>query len=177
MPKNIYFAGMMEYDGDLKLPTNHLVAPPAISDTVGERMATAEKHVLSLAETQKFGHVTFFFNGNKSGALPFEEQKEVSSANVPFNQLPEMSAEEVTDIACQAITSKKYHHIRLNLANGDMVGHTGDFKATVKALEVLDDCIEKLETSVRQTDSLLLITADHGNADEMYQFDKKKNAF
>jgi 2,3-bisphosphoglycerate-independent phosphoglycerate mutase len=167
----------MEYDGDLHVPKNYLVAPPKIDDTVGERMAHAKKRVLSISETQKFGHVTYFFNGNKSAPLPYEDQIELPSYNVPFEQLPEMSAREVTESVCTAIQNGKYDLIRLNLANGDMVGHSGSFSATVQAVEFLDKCIEKLYRNCIETNTLLLITADHGNADEMFQYNAKKRCY
>ena len=173
----VYFAGMMEYDGDLKVPKNHLVPPPAISDTVGDRLAKAEKKVLAVSETQKFGHVTFFFNGNRSGALPFESQVEIPSVNIPFNQKPQMEAQEITDVACEAMRSGTYHHIRLNLANGDMVGHTGDKEATISAIETVDLCVGKLLKAAEDSNSILMVTADHGNADEVYQWDKKKKMY
>ncbi len=166
---DVLYAGMMEYDGDRHIPAAYLVAPPAIDDTVGERMAAAGLTVLSLAETQKFGHVTFFFNGNRSAPLPGETQTEVPSAAVPFDQLPQMSADAVTALAVSAITSGRYDHIRLNLANGDMVGHTGNLTATIAAVEVLDACLGRLEEAVRAVDGVMLLTADHGNADEMFQ--------
>ncbi|MEC7986459.1 MAG: 2,3-bisphosphoglycerate-independent phosphoglycerate mutase [Myxococcota bacterium] len=174
---NLFFAGMMEYDGDLKVPKNYLVPPPLIDDTVGERMSAAGKRVLAISETQKFGHVTFFFNGNKSGALAHETQTEVDSFNVSFDEKPQMSAMEVTDLVCEAIESQQYDHIRLNLANGDMVGHTGNFSATVEAIEYLDVCVSKIYASCKSQDAILLITADHGNADEMFQFDAKKGTY
>ena len=174
---DIFFAGMMEYDGDLHVPTHYLVAPPQIDDTVGERMANAQKRVLSISETQKFGHVTYFFNGNKSEALPFEEQIELPSHNVPFDQLPEMSAREVTQKVCEAIEEGSFDLIRLNLANGDMVGHCGDFAATVQAMECLDECLAHIYNACMKRSSILLITADHGNADEMYQFDSAKGTY
>ena len=170
---DVFYAGMMEYDGDLKLPSQYLVSPPAIDDTIGERMAAASLKVLSISETQKFGHVTYFFNGNKSKPLPGEDQQEIPSANVPFDQQPQMSAFIVTEKTCEAIRANKYDHIRLNIANGDMVGHTGNFSATVNAMEIVDQCVGELEKAARETNSILLITADHGNADEMYQTKKK----
>ena len=174
---DVFFAGMMEYDGDLKVPKQYLVPPPEINDTVGDRMSAAGLSVLSVSETQKFGHVTFFFNGNRSGALPHEDQQELPSANVPFDQLPEMSASAITDAVVKALHTQKYQHIRLNLANGDMVGHTGDFDATVKAIEFLDQCLEKITTAALENNAVLLVTADHGNADEMAQIDKKSKGY
>ena len=173
---NVFFAGMMEYDGDLHIPQNYLVAPPAIDTTVGEQLANASKRVFALSETQKFGHVTFFFNGNRSGALDGETQQEIPSLNVPFNQAPKMKAFEVTNLSVNAIESKQYDHIRLNIANGDMVGHTGDLQATIEAVEFVDECVGRLVEACKDTDSILLVTADHGNADEMAQWDKKKKA-
>lgn len=173
---DIFFAGMMEYDGDLNIPRNYLVAPPAIDTTVGEQLANAGKRVFALSETQKFGHVTFFFNGNRSGALEGETQQEIPSLNVPFNQAPRMKALEVTNLSVEAINSKQYDHIRLNIANGDMVGHTGDLQATIEAVEFVDECVGRLVEVCKDTGSILLVTADHGNADEMAQWDKKSKS-
>ena len=173
---DIFFAGMMEYDGDLHIPAQYLVAPPAIDTTVGEQLANAHKKVFALSETQKFGHVTFFFNGNRSGALPGETQQEIPSLNVPFNQAPRMKALEVTNQTIKAIESQSYDHIRINIANGDMVGHTGDLQATIEAVEFTDTCVGRIVEACQQTNSVLLITADHGNADEMAQWDKKTKA-
>ena len=121
--------------------------------------------------------MTYFFNGNKSEALPFEEQIELPSFNVPFDQKPEMSALPITEKVCEEIEKGEYDLIRLNLANGDMVGHCGDFASTVQAIECLDSCLEKLVHSCQKNNSILLITADHGNADEMFQFDSKKGQY
>jgi 2,3-bisphosphoglycerate-independent phosphoglycerate mutase len=173
----VCYAGMMEYDGDLHVPRRHLVSPPAIDDTVGERLSAAGLRVYSISETQKFGHVTFFFNGNRSAALAGETWREVPSAVVAFNELPQMSAEAITEQACAAITSGEHDHIRLNLANGDMVGHTGVLSATIAAMEVVDACVGRLEAAVRAAGGVLLITADHGNADEMFQVDKKTGGY
>ncbi|MFT5684249.1 MAG: 2,3-bisphosphoglycerate-independent phosphoglycerate mutase [Myxococcota bacterium] len=174
---SVTFAGMMEYDGDLHIPRRYLVSPPVIDDTVGERLSAAGRTVFSISETQKFGHVTFFFNGNRSAAMAGETWREVPSAVVSFDELPEMSAEGVTEQACAAITSGDYDHIRLNLANGDMVGHTGVLSATVTAVTFLDACVARLEAAVREAGGILLITADHGNADEMFQVDKKTGEY
>ena len=169
----ITFAGLMEYDGDTHVPASYLVSPPAIDDTVGERLSAAGARVLALSETQKFGHVTFFFNGNRSARLPGETWIEVASPTVPFDQAPAMAAVEVTDRAVEAIRSRTFDQIRINLANGDMVGHTGRMAATVAAMEVVDGCVGRIAAAMAEVGGVLLITADHGNADQMVELDKK----
>ena len=167
------FAGMMQYDGDLLLPTRFLVAPPAIDSTVGQHLVAAGQRIFAIAETQKFGHVTYFFNGNRSGYLDedLETYQEIPSDKGPFNRSPAMQARAITEGACQAIVSGAFDHIRLNLANGDMVGHTGDFNATAVAMEVVDRCLADLEAAVLSVGGVLLVTADHGNAEQMYELD------
>jgi 2,3-bisphosphoglycerate-independent phosphoglycerate mutase len=166
----VYYAGMMQYDGDLKLPTEFLVPPPSIDRTVGEYLAANGVRTFACSETQKYGHVTYFYNGNRSGYVDeaLERYLEVPSDNVPFDERPWMKAAEISDAAEQAIASGDYDVVRLNYANGDMVGHTGDLEATRIALEVVDRQVARLERAVRAADGVLLITADHGNADEMY---------
>jgi 2,3-bisphosphoglycerate-independent phosphoglycerate mutase len=127
----------------------------------------------AISETQKFGHVTYFFNGNRSGRLSetLEEYAEIPSDRIAFDQAPAMKAVAITDHAIAALP--RFDHIRLNLANGDMVGHTGDFAATVSAVETVDACVGKLLAACQAQGAILLVTADHGNADEMYELDKK----
>lgn len=169
------FAGMMQYDGDLGLPARFLVPPPAIDRVVAEYLAAAGVRTFAISETQKFGHVTYFFNGNRSGHVdPARETfVEVPSDRVPFEQAPAMKAREITEQACRALRSGQHDHVRLNLANGDMVGHSGDFAATVTAMEVVDACLGELEACVRAVGGVMIVTADHGNADEMVELDKK----
>ena len=174
---DVTFAGMMEYDGDLHIPRSYLVSPPEIDDTVGQRMAAAGLRVRSTSETQKFGHVTYFFNGNRSAPMPGEAPVEVPSARVPFDQLPAMSAEAVTDGVVAALEEGGWDHIRLNLANGDMVGHTGKLGPAVAAMGVVDRCVGRLVAAAAQANAVLLITADHGNVEEMFQLDRKKGAY
>lgn len=173
---DVYYAGMMEYDGDLHVPSNYLVSPPAIHDTVGQRLVAAGASTFACSETQKFGHVTFFFNGNRSGTFDdgLETYKEVPSDNRPFNEAPWMKAAEVTDACIEAIRSGRYQHVRLNYPNGDMVGHTGDLNATLIAVESVDLQLARLEKAVLAAGGILLVTADHGNADEMYMRKKGK---
>ncbi len=167
---DVYYAGMMQYDGDLMLPTNYLVPPPDIDRVVGEFMVANGLRTYAISETQKFGHVTFFFNGNRSGKLSdtLETYVEIPSDNVSFELRPWMKAAQISDAATAAITSGQHDHVRMNYANGDMVGHTGDLEATRIALEVVDRQIGRLHKAVRKADGILLITADHGNADEMF---------
>ncbi len=173
----IEFAGMMQYDGDLHIPKQYLVPPPTIDRTMGEYLAHAKLKQYALSETQKFGHVTFFWNGNRSGYFDetVETYQEIRSDVIPFDQKPEMKAGEITEALIQALNSKAYSFLRVNYANGDMVGHTGNLDATVQSLEFLDECLAKVLKVCEDTDTVLLITADHGNADEMFQLDKKGN--
>jgi 2,3-bisphosphoglycerate-independent phosphoglycerate mutase len=165
---------MMEYDGDTHVPKHYLVSPPQISGTVGEALAASGKQVFAISETQKFGHVTYFFNGNRSARLPGETWKEIPSYQGPFDRHPEMKAREVCAAACDAIRGGQFDHVRINFANGDMVGHTGNFDATVKSVEVVDRCLADLEAATRAAGGVLLVTADHGNAEEMVEIEKGK---
>jgi 2,3-bisphosphoglycerate-independent phosphoglycerate mutase len=173
----VHYAGIMQYDGDLKIPENYLVPPPAIDKTLSEYLISEKIKEYAVSETQKFGHVTFFWNGNKSGYLNknFETYTEIPSDIIPFDEAPKMKAIEITEDLIKVMKSNEYEFIRVNYPNGDMVGHTGNFDATVKSLEFLDSCIAKLISTADETDYTLLITADHGNADEMFQLDKKGN--
>lgn len=169
------FSGIMQYDGDLKIPARYLVEPPSIDATVGQYLAAAGRRSFVVSETQKFGHVTFFFNGNRSGLLDedLEAYVEIPSDKVPFDQAPAMKAQEITAAAIEAIASGDWDHVRLNIANGDMVGHSGDLAATITAMEVVDSCVAELEAAVVQAGGVLLVTADHGNADDMWMRDKQ----
>ncbi|MDP2312024.1 MAG: 2,3-bisphosphoglycerate-independent phosphoglycerate mutase [Pseudomonadota bacterium] len=171
---NVTFAGMMRYDGDLQIPKRYLVDPPVIGHTVGELLVDAGVRTYAVSETQKFGHVTYFFNGNRSGRIStdLEVYDEVPSDNVPFDQKPEMQCAAIVRVANLALRSGNFDHVRLNLANGDMVGHTGNFAATVLAMEAVDRCLGTLVAACREVGAILLVTADHGNADEMYELDK-----
>jgi 2,3-bisphosphoglycerate-independent phosphoglycerate mutase len=170
---DVCFAGMMEYDGDLHVPRRFLVTPPAIDDTVSDYLQRAGKRSFVVSETQKFGHVTYFYNGNRSLRPDGETWLEIPSPPGPYNRCPEMAAQAVTDAAVAAIKAGTYDHVRLNLANGDMVGHTGDLAATITAVEVVDRCVGAIEAAVLAVGGVLIVTADHGNADEMFQLDKK----
>lgn len=173
-PPRVYFAGMMQYDGDWGVPEHYLVEPPVIDQTVGEQVVKAGLRTLAVSETQKFGHVTYFFNGNRTGAFDptLEVYREVPSDNVPFDRKPEMKAAEVVDAAIVGLY-EGFDHVRLNLANGDMVGHTGDFAATVRGLEAVDRALGRLVDTCVALNAILLVTADHGNADLMFELDKR----
>lgn len=167
---DVYFAGMLQYDGDLNIPTNYLVEPPAIDRTVSEYLCAEHVTSFAISETQKFGHVTYFWNGNRSGYLDadLETYVEIPSDNVEFNTTPGMKLREITDQTIALLRSGQYRFGRLNFPNGDMVGHTGDLEATIEAMEVLDACVAQLVEVVDELDGVLVFTADHGNADIMY---------
>ena len=169
------YAGMMEYDTEAHIPQNYLVEPPCIDHTMGEFLSRDGIREMAVSETQKFGHVTYFWNGNRSGKIDeeLEDYIEIPSDRVSFDLRPWMKSAEITDTVIEAIESGKYDFIRLNFPNGDMVGHTGIFEATRIAVEAVDLCLGRLMTAVQKAGGILLITADHGNAEEMFEIDKK----
>ena len=169
----ITYAGMLQYDGDLKLPKRFLVDPPAIRDTTGEWFAKSGIQQFACSETQKFGHVTYFWNGNRSGKFEGETWQEVPSDVVPFEQRPWMKAAEITDAMIAALKRGQYRTLRCNFANGDMVGHTGNFRAATMAIEAVDLALARLLPAIDAAGGVALVTADHGNADEMVEIDKK----
>ncbi|MGC4120296.1 MAG: 2,3-bisphosphoglycerate-independent phosphoglycerate mutase [Myxococcales bacterium] len=173
-PKVVY-AGMMTYDGDTNLPARILVRPPAIDRTVGQYLAETGVRSFACSETQKYGHVTYFWNGNRSGYINEKVEKylEVPSDRVPFEQRPWMKAAEITDALIAEIQTGNRAFLRVNFANGDMVGHTGDFHAARQAVETVDLCLGRILPAVKAAGGICIITADHGNADEMYELDKK----
>ena len=173
VPK-VEYAGMMEYDGDLHIPHQYLVSPPSIDRTMGEYLTATGVHLMAISETQKYGHVTYFFNGNKLGKFDekLEDYIEIKSDVVPFEQRPWMKCAEIADAVIEAIKSGKYQHIRLNFPNGDMVGHTGVFNAVVCSMEAMDLQIGRIKQAVEETGGILCITADHGNSDDMYEHAK-----
>lgn len=172
-PKVVY-AGMLEYDGDLHIPKRYLVAPPEIRNTMGEYLVKTGVSQLAISETQKYGHVTYFWNGNRSGKFndALETYIEVPSDIIPFEQRPWMKAAEITDKMIEALKTGKYQFARVNFANGDMVGHTGNFLAARIAIETVDLCLKRLLPVIDALGGMAIITADHGNADEMFELDK-----
>ncbi|PWM66866.1 MAG: 2,3-bisphosphoglycerate-independent phosphoglycerate mutase [Clostridiales bacterium] len=171
----VTYAGMLEYDGDLHIPSRYLVSPPEITGTMGEFLANTGVTQYALSETQKFGHVTYFWNGNKSGK--FDEQtelyEEIKSDIVPFEQRPWMKCAQITDRLIEVANEGKFRFMRVNFPNGDMVGHTGNYLATVVSMEALDLCLARIIEAIDKVKGVAIITADHGNADEMYEMDKK----
>ncbi|MDD2296383.1 MAG: 2,3-bisphosphoglycerate-independent phosphoglycerate mutase [Sphaerochaetaceae bacterium] len=170
----VEYAGMMEYDGDLHVPKQYLVSPPSIDRTMAEYLVANKVRQFSISETQKFGHVTYFFNGNRSGKFDdnLETYVEVPSDKVPFEQRPWMKCAEITDQVLEAIKSGAYDFIKLNYPNGDMVGHTGNYQAVLCAMEGMDLQLGRLKKAIEEVGGVLLLTADHGNADDMYEHDK-----
>ena len=172
---SVVYAGMLEYDGDLHIPSKYLVSPPEITNTMSEYMANTGIPVLAISETQKYGHVTYFWNGNKSGKFDeaLETYIEIPSDVVPFEQRPWMKCAEITDALIECLKSGKYKYLRVNFPNGDMVGHTGSLAATRCSMEALDLQLGRILPVVDELGGVAIITADHGNADEMYETDKK----
>jgi 2,3-bisphosphoglycerate-independent phosphoglycerate mutase len=171
----VLFAGMMEYDGDAKVPRRYLVDPPLIDRTLGEYIARNGLTQFALSETQKFGHVTFFWNGNRSGMFDpaLETYTEIPSDRVPFEQRPWMKAAEISDALISQLQTGKVRHARLNFANGDMVGHTGKLEAAITAVQVVDLCLGRIMPVIARLGGALIVTADHGNADEMFEVNEK----
>ena len=175
---DVLYAGMLEYDGDLHIPSKYLVNPPEISNTMSEYLTNTGVRQLAISETQKYGHVTYFWNGNKSGKFSEELETyiEIPSDVVPFEQRPWMKCAEITDKLIECLRSGKYKYLRVNFPNGDMVGHTGSFLATECSMEALDLQLARILKVVDELEGAAIITADHGNADEMYEVDKKTGA-
>ncbi len=165
----------MEYDGDLHVPKQYLVKPPTLNRTMAEYLCASDIKQFSISETQKFGHITYFFNGNRTEKFDknLETYVEIPSDNVPFEQRPWMKCAEITDEVIKTIESGEYQLIKLNYPNGDMVGHTGNYQAVLCAMEGMDLQIGRLKKAITEAKGVLLITADHGNADDMYEHGKK----
>ncbi|WP_372794197.1 2,3-bisphosphoglycerate-independent phosphoglycerate mutase [Pontiella sp.] len=170
---DVLYAGMMQYDGDLGVPELFLVAPPAIDRTMSEYLSNAGVKQFAISETQKFGHVTYFFNGNNSGKFATETWKEVPSDVCPFENAPRMKADEITDEVVAAIKGGEYKFIRLNFPNGDMVGHTGVFEAVKTAVEAVDEGVGRIMEALKEAGGIMVCSADHGNSDDMCELDKK----
>lgn len=171
----VYYCGMLQYDGDLKIPNKFLVEPPHIKNTLSEFLVNKNVKSYAVSETQKYGHVTYFWNGNRSEKFDenLEVWEEVPSDVIPFEQRPWMKAAEVTDKLVEAIESGEYKFIRCNYPNGDMVGHTGNYEATLIGVEAVDLQLKRVMDACDKANAILIVTADHGNADEMLEKKKK----
>ena len=176
--EGVKFAGMLQYDGDLNIPENYLVQPPVIKNTLTEVMVAAGINEYAVSETQKYGHVTYFWNGNRSGKVceELETYEEIPSDVIPFEQAPAMKSKEITEKMVQAMASKKFQFLRCNFPNGDMVGHTGVMEAVVYAMECVDNGLKAIIEAADQYGYTVLITADHGNADQMTETKKGKTS-
>jgi 2,3-bisphosphoglycerate-independent phosphoglycerate mutase len=174
---SVLYAGMMQYDGDTNMPPHFLVQPPAIEKTVSEYLCAEGVTSFAISETQKFGHVTYFWNGNRSGYFDksLENYVEIPSDKIEFDQAPKMKAVEIKDKTIEMLKSGNYRFGRLNFANGDMVGHTGVIEAAITAVETVDQCVGELLDVIRSLDGIALVSADHGNSDEMFTLDKNGN--
>jgi 2,3-bisphosphoglycerate-independent phosphoglycerate mutase len=166
----VLFAGMMEYDGDLHIPKHYLVSPPQIDGPVGVYMCAAGIKSFAISETQKYGHVTYFWNGNKSGYInkDLETYMEIPSDKIRYEQAPKMKAYEITDKVIELLRSGQYKFGRLNYPNGDMVGHTGVPEAIIASVSATDECVAKLLAVIKELKGIAVVLADHGNADEMF---------
>ena len=175
---DVLFAGMLEYDGDLKIPTNYLVEPPVIKNTLTEVLCKAGIHEYALSETQKYGHVTYFWNGNRSGKVDanLEVYDEIPSDVIPFEKAPAMKSVEITDHMIDAMASHKFEFLRCNYPNGDMVGHTGVIPAVITAMECVDTGLSRILEAADKYGYTVLVTADHGNADQMTETKKGKTS-
>jgi 2,3-bisphosphoglycerate-independent phosphoglycerate mutase len=177
---DVFYAGMMEYDGDTHMPPDFLVLPPDIDRTVSEYLCAEKVTSFAISETQKFGHVTYFWNGNRSGYIDksLETYVEIPSDRIEFDKAPKMKALEIKERTIEMLKTGQYRFGRLNFANGDMVGHTGNLGAAITAVETVDQCVGDLLDVIKALDGIAIVTADHGNSDEMFTIDEngKKRA-
>ena len=169
-PLNLYYVCFTQYDETI--PNVHIAfKPESLKNTFGEYISNKGLTQLRIAETEKYAHVTFFFNGGEEKKYNGEDRILVPSPKVETYDLkPEMSAEEVTEKVIEAIKNDKYDCIILNYANPDMVGHTGNLEAAVKAVETIDECVEKVVNTVEEKNGIIIMTADHGNAEQMIDY-------
>jgi 2,3-bisphosphoglycerate-independent phosphoglycerate mutase len=167
---NVFYAGMMEYDGDAHIPKHYLVEPPAIEETISQYLCVEKVTSYAISETQKYGHVTYFWNGNNSGYIDEDLEKyvEIPSDQVAFDQRPWMKAAEITDHVIKTVQDGKHKFIRLNYPNGDMVGHTGVPIAVRISVEAVDLGLKRLLPAIEKAKGIAIITADHGNADLLF---------
>ena len=172
---NLQYYCMTPYDSSFQ--GLHILFPKEnVQNTMGEIVSNAGLKQLRIAETEKFAHVTFFFNGGREAEYAGEERILIPSPKVATYDLqPEMSAPEVTEALCEALDTQKYDYITLNFANGDMVGHTGVYAAIEKAVKTIDECVDKVVNTALKNDYEIIIIADHGNCDNAINADGSPN--
>lgn len=166
----VFYAGMLQYDGDALVPKQFLVAPPDIDRTMSQYLCAEGVRSFAISETQKYGHVTYFWNGNRSGHIDeaLEHYVCIESDRIEFDEKPAMKVPEITSETIDLLRSGEYDWGRLNFPSGDMVGHTGNLDATIEAMETIDRCLGELLDVIDELDGTLVFTADHGNADVMF---------
>ena len=168
---DVYFAGMTEYNEDLHVPEHVLVGSPVFKHTLTKHLASRGKKQYAISETVKFGHITYYFNGNSYEVPEGEVEEEVPSYLEPFDTRPWMKSAEITDKLLAAIESQKYDFLRINYPGGDMVGHFADMEATITAMEAIDISLKRIVDAVNKLGGITVITADHGNAEELADAD------
>jgi 2,3-bisphosphoglycerate-independent phosphoglycerate mutase len=171
---HVEFAGLLEYDSEQHIPKSFLVSPPEFKNTLGEFLADHGVRQLALSETQKIGHVTYFFNGNraakfKPGLEDYVEVPSIPADQVPFDQQPAMQSAAISERFVELTREKDYQFVRMNYPNPDMVGHTGDYEATVKAIEAVDVALAPVLDAIDREGGMAIIVGDHGNAEEMFE--------
>jgi len=168
---DVLYVGMMQYDGDTQCPAHFLVSPPDISYALGEHFCALGLRSMAISETQKYGHVTYFWNGNRSGYIDetLEKYVEIPSDRLPFDQAPAMKAKEISQVTASELRSGNYDFVRVNFPNGDMVGHTGNLEATIASMEAVDESVAFLLAEMKALGGVTVILADHGNCDCMYK--------
>jgi len=166
----VEYIGLVQYDGDKLIPKQYLVHPANIRNILSDYCCVNNIPSFAIAETHKFGHVTYFWNGNRSGYVCIEKEQYMKIDSDPNEMIaihPEMKAEEVCEKTIKALQSGEFKFLRVNFANGDMVGHTGNIEAAVQAVKIIDRCLKKLIDAVNKLNGITVITADHGNCEEM----------
>lgn len=166
---NVFFVGMTEYNSDTHVPQYRLVEPVEIKNSLHEFLGEKGISQLSIAETAKFGHITYYFNGNSYEKFSNEEQVEIESDTCPYNERPWMKSAEIADAMLEKMGDYKF--VRVNFAAGDMVGHFGELEATITAMEAIDIQLNRIAKKVDELGGMMIITADHGNAEELVDED------
>ena len=173
VPKLSAFISLTSYKANYEFPV--AFPPVSMSNVFGEYIANLGLKQLRIAETEKYAHVTFFFNGGEERVFEGEDRILVPSPHVEtYDKQPEMSADEITKRLIESIDSRQYDAIICNYANADMVGHTGDFKATISAIETIDQCLGKVIEATQKVGGEIIITADHGNAEQLKAYTTEK---